>query len=58
MTPINFKANFLKTVYIPHWISKGISEKDVSIVEIDKNNEKDIEALAKTACDWEEYASG
>ena len=58
MTPINFKANFLKTVYLPH-ISQGkSSDKEVSIVELDNKDERDMAALAKTACDWEKYASG
>ena len=58
MTPINFKANFLKTVYLPH-ISQGkSSDKELSIVELDNKDERDMTALAKTACDWEKYASG
>ena len=58
MTPINFKANFLKTVYIPHTTNKGISEKEVSIVELDKNDKKDIDALTEIAWKWEDCASG
>ena len=58
MTPINFKANFLKTVYIPHTTNKGISEKEVSIVELDKNDKKDIDALTEIAWKWEGCASG
>ena len=58
MNSINFKANFLKKVYLPQ-ISKGkLSEKEVSIVELDNKDKRDLNTLAKTACDWENYASG
>lgn len=58
MTQINFKANFLKTIYVPGITPNGISEKEVSLVELDTKNKKDVDTLAKTACDWEKYASG
>ena len=59
MTPINFKANFLKTAYIGKTTNnKSSCHSEVSIVELDTNNKNDVEALAKTACEWNKVASG
>ena len=59
MTPINFKASFLKTVYIPQKVSDlNYKNQEVSIVELDPKNQKDVMALAETACKWESIAPG
>ncbi len=59
MTPINFKASFLKTVYIPKKVSdSNYKKQEVSIVELDPKNKKDVMALAETACKWENVAPG
>ncbi len=59
MTPINFKANFLKTTYIPKQVSDTICEpQEVSIVELNPKDKKDVRTLAETSCKWENVASG
>ncbi len=59
MPPINFTANYLKTVYLPQRNSKGVYEPcEASIVEFDTSNKEDIRAIAKTASDWENIAPG
>lgn len=59
MTPINFKASFLKTVYIPQKVSDlNYKNQEVSIVELDPKNQKDVMALAETVCKWESIAPG
>lgn len=45
---INFKANFIKPVTIKH----GNNKQDVSFVEIDTNNKKDITTLSNVAYGW------
>lgn len=54
MTPINFKANFLKTVYVPR---KGKEETEMSIVSLDKNNQEDMIALRDVAKEWNSKAT-
>ena len=59
MTPINFTANYLKTVYLPQKVSKGIYKPcETSIVEFDTSDKNDIRAIAKAASDWENITPG
>ena len=59
MTPINFTANYLKTIYLPKQNANGIYKPcEASIVEFDTTDINDIKAIAKTASDWENIAPG
>lgn len=55
---LNFKANFIKNVPIQKRVSaEKFVPSQVSLVELDINNQNDIEALGKTAVLWERKAS-
>ncbi|MCD8377552.1 MAG: hypothetical protein LUB59_02050 [Candidatus Gastranaerophilales bacterium] len=58
MTPINFTANYLKTVYIPKKAANdSYKHTEASIVELDIKDKNDVESLAKTAFIWEKTVS-
>ena len=59
MNPINFTGSYLRTAYIPHKKDTGeIEQTQVSIVELNPKDAKDIEALGRTSVKWEHIKSG
>ncbi len=53
MTPISFKANYLKNVTVLERKSPGnYGDTDVSIVELDPKDKRDMSALGNVACKW------
>lgn len=59
MTPINFKANFIRNTHIQQVVTKDLSkDKEVSLVELDVNQKNDISALKTVAEDWDRRAFG
>lgn len=54
MTPISFKASFVKNAQVQQTLSNNKTrEKTVSIVELDKDNLHDRIAMRDIAMDWE-----
>lgn len=59
MNPINFTGSYLRTAYIPHKKDTGeIEQTQVSIVELNPKDAKDVEALGRTSVKWEHIKSG
>lgn len=53
MTPISFKASFVKNAQVQQTLSNNKTrEKTVSIVELDRNNLHDRIAMRNIAMDW------
>lgn len=54
MYPISFKANYLTSVNVSRINEdKSVDKEKVALVELDKNNTDDINALHNVARDWE-----
>lgn len=59
MTPISFKANFIRNTYIKQVVTPDTSkDKEVALVELDINHKNDISALKTVARDWDSRAFG
>lgn len=59
MTPISFKANFIRDTYIKQVVTPDTSkDKKVALVELDINHKNDISALKAVARDWDSRAFG
>ena len=59
MTPINFKANFLKNISIQKLIDSDKYEPiEAAVVELDFNDAEDINVLEKITEKWEKVAHG
>jgi len=53
MTPISFKANYLKdTTVLERKSPNNYCDTDVSIVELDPKDKRDMYALGNVACKW------
>lgn len=59
MRPINFTGIFIKKSPIIHNDKNGEHKKDVSFIELEKNNAKDMDALETIGIEWgdDSYAS-
>lgn len=53
MNPVNFTANYVDSAYIKYRNKNNIkTDKQVAVVELDKNSEADREAIYSAACMW------
>lgn len=58
MTPISFKASFIKNANIREFIgSDKTQDKEIAIVKLDRNDMFDKKAMASTANNWGKYGN-
>lgn len=58
MTPISFKASFIKNANIREFIdSDKTQDKEIAIVKLDRNDMLDKKAMASTANNWGKYGN-
>src|SRR5574344_2579403 len=52
MTPINFKANFIKPAIVQKKTNNDYNPCEVSFIELDTKNDNDIKSMKKLSKDW------